>query len=115
MFRDIHHGRLCPYCQRPMDRRDARLMATRDHVVPRIHGGREIIVCCFTCNNTKGDMLPDVWRAYMAANPGWWLLSRAERRARAGKCKSERRLNERPIKCGGRRIPIVVPPELIWT
>jgi hypothetical protein len=27
---------------------------------------------CYRCNNIKGNMMPDEWTAFMAANPYWW-------------------------------------------
>jgi len=118
MYRDLHHGKPCPYCKRPMDRRSFHLQPTRDHVIPRCRGGRKLIICCLKCNGIKGDMLPDVWAAYMAANPGWWKLSKAELRRR-------RRMGVRKYdhpNCKGNLIrqgspppkPVIVPPEFIW-
>jgi 5-methylcytosine-specific restriction endonuclease McrA len=46
--------------------------ATRDHVVPKCHGGTQIMIICFTCNNLKGDMDLDAWNWYMRSNPYWW-------------------------------------------
>lgn len=120
MFRDIHHGKTCPYCRRTMDRGSVRLHPTRDHVIPRCRGGTEKIICCLTCNGLKADMLPEEWSAYMMANPGWWLLSRAERRARR---RATLRQYDHPDKRGNiirRRQgsppmpPVIVPPELIF-
>ena len=103
-----------------MNLHDNRLQPTRDHVVPQSRGGRSIIICCLQCNGIKADMLPDQWASYMAANPGWWMLTRAERRARA----REPRVAARLAKWGPRRAqrqgsppaaPVVVPPQLIWS
>jgi hypothetical protein len=94
-----------------MDVANFHLRPTRDHVIPRSRGGREKVICCWKCNSLKGDMMPDEWAAYMAANPGWWLLTRAQR-------KHSRRIAARkrgvPNKQGHKIMPVVVPPELIW-
>jgi hypothetical protein len=84
-----------------MNLHDFHLRPTWDHVVPRSRGGRERIVCCHKCNGIKGDMMPDEWRAYMTANPSWWLLTRAERRAR----NRDTREGARLAKWGPRREP----------
>lgn len=116
MFRDQHHGKPCPYCKRTMDRASFHLQPTRDHVIPASRGGRTKIICCHKCNGIKADMMPGQWELYMAENPGWWLLSKAERRARS---RAERRAYDFPNKKGNvvrsRRVPpIVVPKELIY-
>ncbi|MHB8272701.1 HNH endonuclease [Bradyrhizobium sp.] len=119
MSRKEAHGKPCPYCQRQMDLRSFHLEPTRDHVIPQSKGGRKTIICCRLCNSIKADMLPSQWEAYMAANPGWWLLTRAERRARARAPREA----VREAKYGPRKPqrqgsppakPVVVPPELIW-
>lgn len=119
MFRDTHHGKLCPYCDRVMDRASVRLQATRDHVVPRCRGGGATVVACITCNGIKGNMLPEVWETFMAANPRWWLLSKYElrliRRSDLGLTSVPRKRGVRIILKGiVRRQPTVVPPELIY-
>lgn len=51
---------LCHYCHRSMvlgDGGDAQ--ATRDHVVPRAHGGKQsgnLVAACRRCNEAKGAM-----------------------------------------------------------
>lgn len=115
--RILAHGRPCPYCRRPMDRNNPRLVPTRDHVVPESKGGREILIACYTCNTIKGDMMPDVWCAFMETFPRWWALSKAELR----RCRREnfftpgykppRRLRDLVAN----RRPCVVPPELIYS
>lgn len=118
MNRLTSHGKPCPYCQRLMDRGTFKLQPTRDHIVPQSRGGSARLICCLTCNGIKADMMPEAWAAYMAANPGWWLLSAAERRARA---RAGRRQYDMPNKNGNRiarqprAMPVVVPPELIFT
>ena len=115
MLRDVHHGKPCKYCNREMNARDARLQATRDHVLPVSRGGRVKVICCLTCNGIKADMLPNQWELFMAENPGWWKLSRYElrrlRRAALGLKPSAKDVAKtRAIKCGG----VVVPPELVY-
>lgn len=111
-IRDIHHNAPCPYCKRRMDRDHFQLRPTRDHVIPRSRKGTVKIVCCNKCNGIKGDMMPAEWDAYMAANPGWWLLSKAERRAR--RKLDLRALPPRHVPQGTAPSPVIVPPELIW-
>jgi hypothetical protein len=114
MLRDAHHGKPCAYCRRPMDRRDVRLHPTRDHVLPRSHGGTRTTICCFTCNGIKGDMLPGAWEAFMVANPRWWKMSRMElrllRRHLAGLPPPgvAQRQGTPPMP------PVVVPKELVY-
>lgn len=117
MNRKSHHGKACPYCGRLMDLGSVALQPTRDHIVPQSRGGRAVVICCSKCNAIKADMMPEVWAAYMAANPGWWMMTRAERRARA---RSARGLGQ-PLVFKRRQRqgsppapPVIVPPELIW-
>lgn len=99
-----------------MDRRVAWLHPTRDHVLPRSRGGTRTVICCATCNGIKGDMLPDAWERFMAANPRWWKMSRLELRllrrhlARLETFRSiaRQRQGTAPMP------PVIVPPELIW-
>lgn len=117
MLRDKHHGQACPYCCRAMDRRDARLHPTRDHVLPICRGGTQKIICCQTCNGIKADMLPEVWNAFMEDHPGWWKLSRLELRLvrRAARGLPPRTPHHRRVLQGGApTAPIVVPPPLIY-
>lgn len=82
MRRKRHHPPLsgngknatCFWCKRQLESvlANSTVRATRDHVVPASQGGRSRVWACFSCNNLKGDMSPDAWRAFMAANPGWW-------------------------------------------
>ncbi|SCB53453.1 HNH endonuclease [Bradyrhizobium yuanmingense] len=78
----------CTYCKR--ETRPARLVRlndpltrTDDHVVPLGRGGLDTkenrVPACLRCNSIKGDMMPDEWAAYMAANPMWWTLTRYQR------------------------------------
>jgi hypothetical protein len=127
MIRDVHHGKACPYCHRQMSRGDARLHPTRDHVIPVSRGGKVKIICCQTCNGIKADMLPGEWIIYMEENPGWWLLTRKERRERnrarlrvRGVPNQHgdyiRLLNRRRVRQGDAPAPpVIVPPELIWS
>lgn len=130
MSRRKFHGKPCPYCKRQMDLNSYHLQPTNDHIVPKSLGGRKTVICCLKCNNLKGDMLPEAWAAYMAANPDWWKYSRNERKARRlgfpplpqehsqfilkyGK-KAYREWLAGGCKPAPTRTPVVVPPELIW-
>lgn len=116
MLRNTHHGKTCPYCQRTMDRGNARLQPTRDHVIPRVRGGTLKIICCLACNGIKADMLPEVWAAFMAAHPGWWLLSRVELRAIRRKARGlvPRKRARRYLQGTAPAPPVIVPPPLIY-
>ena len=118
----LYDGKACPYCRRAMDIRDFHRRPTRDHVIPVSRGGTEKVICCNKCNGIKGDMMPDAWEAYMLANPGWWLLTKAERKRRRvasarqydhpnGKGNVIRRGRQGSPPMG----PVVVPPEYIWS
>lgn len=74
-------GRLCPYCERPMtlaNGRHAPQSPTRDHKVPSSRGGSNsldnIEPCCRRCNEDKGSLTPDEYRAVLAG-----LASRLDR------------------------------------
>lgn len=66
-------GRQCAYCGRHMRLEEPGLHPTRDHTVPRSMGGTVTVWACFDCNNIKGCMTPDAWKAFRAVNPNWWL------------------------------------------
>lgn len=110
MLRDRHHGQKCPYCARPMSSRDARLHPTRDHVTPVSKGGTRKLICCFTCNAVKADMLPEAWEAFRIAHPSWWLLTKLELRRIRRQALGLPSRRRRPYP----KSPIVVPPELIF-
>lgn len=67
----------CVYCFRPTHRilmvggRDG-LERTRDHYVPRVHGGRKTIPCCRYCNGLKRDMMPADWWEFRRRNAHLW-------------------------------------------
>lgn len=70
---------ICSYCKREMHNRRLDfdgLLKTRDHYIPQSRGGSNdksnIRFACRCCNGIKGDMMPDQWEAFMAANPCWW-------------------------------------------
>jgi hypothetical protein len=67
-------GEYCHYCQRLMVAYSD-THPTKDHVVPRSRGGRKTVMACITCNNTKGDMMPAEWSAFMLDNPLWWTVA----------------------------------------
>lgn len=77
--------RSCFWCERHLEGSESgsSVAFTRDHVVPRSQGGTSTVPCCRACNNLKGDMLPDEWRAYMRANPEWWKLYKRRLRSPA--------------------------------
>jgi hypothetical protein len=79
-----------------MDQGNVHMMPTRDHTIPRCKGGHRSpkVICCRICNNLKGDMLPAEWDAYMAANPGWWLLTKAQRRAINALARDKKRVDK---------------------
>lgn len=78
-----HNGKPCPYCKRSMDADDFHLKPTRDHhPIPRSRGGTKTIICCLLCNNRKGSMTEAEWNAYVVENPGWWLITKRERKQR---------------------------------
>lgn len=55
----IRDGYTCQYCGRPRSKLNEKEFLTRDHVVPECKGGKStwtnLITCCNTCNNKKGD------------------------------------------------------------
>lgn len=115
--RILAHGRPCPYCRRPMNRDEPRRAPTRDHIVPESKGGRETLIACYTCNTIKGDMMPDVWCAFMETFPRWWDLSKAAlRRARRENFFTPGYKPPKHMRdLVARRPPCVVPPELIYS
>jgi 5-methylcytosine-specific restriction endonuclease McrA len=65
----------CYYCHRPVhcvtcepNHGNDKLRATRDHFVPKSHGGRDrgpnIVLACKGCNSAKGAEMPDARRDY---------------------------------------------------
>lgn len=56
------------------------LAKTKDHVIPSSRGGRKTVPACYTCNNTKADMPPDIWEWFMRNTPEWWFLTKKELR-----------------------------------
>lgn len=97
--RMMFHGKPCPFCKRAMDFGDFWLIPTSDHYpVPKSKGGLKTIMCCWLCNNIKGNMTAAEWHDYMREVPEWWLLSRGDRRAK----RQEKRENERTEKWGPR-------------
>lgn len=104
-------GNPCAYCARGMTKRGPRqLYPTRDHVIPVSRGGTKTVWACERCNAIKGNMMPDEWAAFMAANPGWWTMGRADIRA----AKNQRReLKRGSYRYTGLSVP--VPPRLIYS
>lgn len=64
---------ICAYCQREMIRsaRDGPMMFTLDHVLPRSRGGKHelanLVAAHKSCNNEKGSLTGDEYRAVLAA------------------------------------------------
>lgn len=66
---------LCAYCGETFARRDL----TRDHIIPRSRGGRDVwencATACRTCNHTKGAKTPEEWGRkllYVPYAPSRW-------------------------------------------
>jgi 5-methylcytosine-specific restriction endonuclease McrA len=80
--RDLH---VCMYCGLKLQEREL----TRDHIVPRSRGGRDIwtnvVAACKRCNQRKGNRLPQEARMEMLAIPyqpniaEWLALINGER------------------------------------
>lgn len=45
------------------------LQRTKDHIRPKIKGGndekRNIVYCCFGCNQSKGGLTLETWKGYL--------------------------------------------------
>ena len=66
LLRDHH---TCQFCARSFPASEL----TLDHVVPRSRGGRSswenLVACCYTCNNQKGDRTPEEAGLKLARRP----------------------------------------------
>jgi len=73
-FTSNGRGAHCAYCQRRLEAigSRSRLAATRDHVVPKSHGGHRRVWCCRQCNTLKANMMPWEWKSFMSRTPEWW-------------------------------------------
>lgn len=93
-----------------MDMADPWLAPTRDHVIPRKHGGDngEIRPACAKCNTIKAHMMPDRWVLFMALNPSWWLLGKRALRTARGRLPPK---EPEPVRTG---ISTVVPANLVY-
>lgn len=64
----------CFYC----DRRLRRGTATLDHVQPLSQGGdntlENLVVCCYHCNQCKGDRTIDQWLQAITQSRRLWLM-----------------------------------------
>ncbi|MFN0121452.1 MAG: HNH endonuclease [Blastocatellia bacterium] len=75
----IRDKQRCQYC----GRRGTAFDLTLDHVLPRSKGGQTIpenlVACCRTCNQRKGDRTPDEARMPLLSNPSalYYGLERA--------------------------------------
>ena len=47
---------------------------TRDHVIPKMNGGRKTVPCCWACNQIKGDMSPAMWAKFRDHQAEWWNM-----------------------------------------
>jgi 5-methylcytosine-specific restriction endonuclease McrA len=63
----VRGGYKCFYCKGALAAREGcSNSATRDHVVPRSRGGgggENVVVACWRCNQVKGDMTAEEFRA----------------------------------------------------
>ena len=54
----------CFYCRAKLELTSS----TIDHKIPRSKGGTNAeantVLCCYPCNHSKGDMMPDEWEEY---------------------------------------------------
>lgn len=57
----IDQGKHCFYCGIKLTHKTK----TRDHVIPKCYGGEFVVSCCLSCNNAKGDLLPDEFRTLL--------------------------------------------------
>jgi len=80
LFNDVfaRDGGCCVYCGIPARRpgrgvKRASDLATLDHVVPRSRGGpltrENLVLACFACNNARGTMDAETFRASRAGKP----------------------------------------------
>ena len=65
----LRDGGRCQYCGQKVSPE----LATYDHLVPRCKGGRttwdNIVTCCFSCNQRKGDQTPEAARMRLLSDP----------------------------------------------
>ena len=73
---EFYVGKPCAYCSTPMDR-TKRGRPTRDHIIPRLHGGTFLgdgnewnkIIVCAACNHNKAHLtLEGFWMALRLAD-----------------------------------------------
>lgn len=83
----LKHGCRCVYCNRRVQRvfKGDDSMATRDHIIPRGHGGTadfdNLTLACKGCNNKRGDMEQGEFIRLMASNAKPHEWRQAQRRA----------------------------------
>lgn len=62
-------GSWCWWCGVPLTKGNS----TADHVLPKSKGGngrrRNLVLCCYSCNQAKGDSHPLAWIATLVASP----------------------------------------------
>jgi hypothetical protein len=58
----------CPYCGVLLSSRTQNTSRSRDHVVPKSRGGAGQVqcVCCYRCNQEKGNLMLAEWRAVLS-------------------------------------------------
>lgn len=61
----------CTYCRKNIDYHTS----TIDHLKPKAHGGTNeesnLMLSCYDCNHTKGDMSPHEWAIVLLSKYGW--------------------------------------------
>ena len=69
----------CYYCGVPLciltqeqlkGRSNPANLRTKDHKQPRSAGGKEVVDCCLACNNEKGMLSLEEWRAVLMYRAG---------------------------------------------
>lgn len=61
-----HRETTCYYCGKSCEKHGW----TRDHIVPRCQGGMRTVLCCGPCNQHKGRLSANDWRAVLAFRAG---------------------------------------------
>ena len=80
----LRDGHRCAYCARHRRELGAREHLTRDHLVPRSKGGRDVwlnvVTACSSCNHLKDDQLAEDTGRSSRVTP--WIPSRSDLVAR---------------------------------
>lgn len=80
----LKHGCRCVYCKRRVQRvfKTDKSMATKDHIIPRGHGGtsefKNLTLACYGCNHKRGDIEQGEFIRLMSANasPAEWQAAK---------------------------------------